>query len=251
MRVLTFDPHFIQSGMYLDSDDLAFEYSKYYHLIRHFKPDFQNTLLIGGAGYSFPKDYLRKYPQARIDVVEIDAQMTETAKKFFRLEENPRLNIFHEDGRVYLNRAEPEKYDAVLMDAFGSLFTVPFQLTTLEAVREINRVLKDDGVVIFNIGGAIEGKSSGFLRAELKTYRQIFPRVYLFKVYPENPDDKQQNLIIIACKAKNAATLESPDAEISALLSHLHDKPSENNFPILTDDLAPVEYYNSFALSYR
>jgi spermidine synthase len=250
IRLLAFDPYFIQSGMYLDSDELAFEYSKYYHLIRHFKPDFEKTLIIGGAGYSFPKDYLKKYPNAQIDVVEIDPQMTEIAKKYFRLEPNPRLSIFHEDGRVYLNRAESGKYDAVLMDAFGSLFTVPFQLTTVEAVSQINRVLKDDGVVIFNLGGAIEGASSGFLQAELKTYRQVFPNVHLFKIYPQNADDREQNLIIIARKEKNAAPLESPDAELNSLLSHLYDKPSANNFPILTDDLAPVEYYNSFALSY-
>jgi spermidine synthase/MFS family permease len=249
MRVIKIDPYFIQSGMYLDSDELTFEYSKYYHLIRHFKPDFQNTLLIGGAGYSFPKDYLKKYAEARIDVVEIDPQMTAIAKKFFRLEENPRLKIFHEDGRVFLNRAAANKYDVVLMDAFGSLFSVPFQLTTVEAVRQIDRVLKDEGVVIFNIGGAITGKSSGFLQAELKTYRQIFPRVHLFKVYPETPDDRQQNLIIIACKEKNPIILESPDAEISALLSNLQTNLPEPAIEILTDDLAPVEYYNSFAES--
>lgn len=247
IRALTIDPYFIQSKMYIESDELASEYARYYHLIRHFKPDFRQTLLIGGAGYSFPKDYLRKYPEAHIDVVEIDAQMTKIAKKFFRLEENPRLKIFHEDGRIFLNQSGSNKYDAVLMDAFGSLFSVPFQLTTVEAVRQIDRVLKDDGVVIFNIGGAIKGASSGFLQAELKTYRQIFPRVYLFKVYPENADDRQQNLIIVACKEKNSAALESSDAEIAALLSHLQDNPSEPEVEILTDDLAPVEYYNSFA----
>jgi spermidine synthase len=247
IRMLAVDPYFAQSGMYFDSDELAFEYSKYYHLVRHFKPDFANTLINGGAGYSFPKDYLKTYAEAKIDVVEIDPQMTEIAKKYFRLEENPRMRIFHEDGRVFLNRAEPAQYDAVLMDAFGSLFSVPFQLTTVEAVRQIDRVLKDDGVVIFNLGGAINGKSSGFLQSELKTYRQIFPRVFLFKIYPENSDDKIQNLIIVALKEKNTSTLKSEDAEINALLSHLYENPPETPISILTDDLAPVEYYNSFA----
>ena len=59
IRAMAIDPQFIQSKMYLDSDELASEYAKYYHLIRHFKPDFQTTLLIGGAGYSFPKEYLK------------------------------------------------------------------------------------------------------------------------------------------------------------------------------------------------
>ncbi len=250
IRALVIDPYFVQSGMFLDSDELVFDYANYYHLIRHFKPDFQKTLMIGGAGYSFPKDYLRRYPQAKIDVVEIDPQMTEIARRFFRLNEDPRLDIIHEDGRVFLNQAKGEEYDAVLMDAFGSLFSVPFQLTTLEAAGQINRVLKSDGVVIFNVGGAIEGDANRFLRAELETYRQIFPQVYLFKVNADYADERLQNLIIVARKSKNPASFESSDAEIAKLLTHLY-KPEvrSSEIPVLTDDLAPVEYYNSFAQS--
>ena len=247
IRAVATDPFFIQSAMFTDSVELVLEYGKYYHLLRHFKPDFQNTLLIGGAGYTFPGDYLSKYPNAQMDVVEIDPQMTEIARKFFQLKENPRLNIIHEDGRVYLNRAEANRYDVVLMDAFGSLFSVPFQLTTLEAVRNISRVLKDDGAVIFNLGGAIKGDASRFLRAELKTYRQVFPNVCLFKVNADYTDERLQNLIIVATKNKNPAALTSENAEISNLLKHLYVENVDSEIEILTDDLAPVEYYNSFA----
>ncbi len=160
IRAIATDPFFVQSAMFTDSDELALEYANYYHLIKHFKSDFQNTLLIGGAGYTFPNEYLKKYPTARMDVVEIDPQMTRIAKEFFRLKEHPHLNIIHEDGRVFLNQSAAGKYDVVLMDAFGSLFSVPFQLTTVEAVQNISRVLKDDGVVIFNLGGAIKGDAA-------------------------------------------------------------------------------------------
>ena len=247
MRVIATDPFFVQSAMFLDSDELALEYAKFYHLIKHFKPDFEKTLLIGGAGYTFPNDYLKKYPRATMDVVEIDAQMTEIARKFFRLEENPRLNIIHEDGRVFINQSEANKYDAVLMDAFGSLFSVPFQLTTIEAVQNISRVLADDGVVIFNLGGAIKGDSAKFLQAEFKTYKEVFPQVYLFKVNSDYTDEQLQNLIIVACKKENAAPLTSKDAEISKLFEHLYEKEIDSEIEVLTDDLAPVEYYNSFA----
>jgi len=249
IRAIATDPFFVQSAIFEDSDELVLEYGKYYHLLRHFKPDFQNTLLIGGAGYTFPRDYLSKYPTAEIDVVEIDPQMTEIAKKFFKLQESPRLNIIHEDGRIYLNRGESNKYDVVLMDAFGSLFSVPFQLTTLEAVSQISRALKDDGVIIFNLGGAVKGDASRFLQAELNTYRRVFPKVYLFKVNADYTDERLQNLIIVACKEKNAAPLTSSDAEVANLLNHLTNQNISTELEILTDDLAPVEYYNSFAQS--
>lgn len=247
IRAVATDPFFLQSGMYLDTDELVFDYTKYYHLLRHFKPDAKEALMIGGAGYSFPKDFLEKYPDAKISVVEIDAQMTEIARKYFRLEENPRLNIIHEDGRVYLNRAEVNHYDAVLMDAFGSLFSVPFQLTTVQAVRHISRILKDDGIVIFNLGGAIKGDASKFLQAELRTYKEIFPRVYLFKVNADYSDEQLQNLIIVACKNENSAAMFSDKAEMETLLKHLYGENINTDLEILTDDLAPVERYNSFA----
>lgn len=247
IRAIATDPYFIQSAIYLDSDEIVFDYAKYYHLLRHFKPDARAVLMIGGAGYTFPKDCLAKYTNARLDVVEIDSQMTEIARRFFRLEENPRLKIIHEDGRAYLNRAAANSYDAVLMDAFGSLFSVPFQLTTVEAVERVNRTLTDDGVVIFNLGATIKGDANRFLQAELKTYKRVFPRVYLFKVNADYADDRLQNLIIVACKEKNAVALESNDAEISNLLAHLYKENLDSEIEILTDDLAPIEYYNSFA----
>ncbi len=249
IRAMAIDPYFIQSKMYLESDELASEYAKYYHLIRHFKPDFQTTLLIGGAGYSFPKEYLKTYPGKQLDTVEIDPQMTELAKKYFRLEENPNLKIFHEDGRIFLNRAAPNRYDAVLMDAFGSLFSVPFQLTTIEAVTEIRRVLKNDGVVIFNVGGAIKGGASRFLQAEIATYKQVFPQVFLFKVRPERNDEEVQNLIIVASKSEKPVELKTADPQLSKILENIYPKPFISQEEVLTDDLAPVEFYNSFAQS--
>lgn len=264
-QAMATDPYFVQSAMFLDGDDLVFEYNRFYHLLRHFNPDFRQTLMIGGAGYTFPQEYLRTYSNAEINVVEIDPQMTEIARRFFRLEDNPRLNIIHEDGRVFLNHAPAGSYDAVLMDAFGSLFSVPYQLTTVEAVREIHRVLKDDGVVIFNLGSAIRGPSSQFLQAELKTYQSVFPEVHLFKVNSTYTDEQLQNLIIVAHKGTRtflsaevgtgtlltaedgSQTSLSADPYISDLLSRRYIEPFPLDTPILTDDLAPVEYYNSFA----
>lgn len=245
LRVMTFDPQTLQSKMYLDGDELASDYLKYYHLVRHFKPDFQKTLMLGGAGYSFPKDYLKKYPEKEIEVIEIDPQMTALAEKYFNLQENPRLKITHEDGRTFINRAADARYDAVFIDAFASLFSVPFQLTTIEAAAQVNRILKDDGIVIFNIGGAIKGKSSRFLHAELATYRAIFPQVFLFKVKPERADEEVQNLIIVALKAEETMSFESDDGETQRLLQNLYRSPLRTEMPLLTDELAPVEYYGS------
>ncbi len=247
IQALATDPYFSQSAMFFDSDEHVFEYSRYYHLTRHFKPDFRDVLVIGGAGYSVPKDFLRRYELVNIDVVEIDPQMTQIAERFFKLEKNTRLSITHEDGRTFLRRSEAAKYDAIMMDAFGSLFSVPYQLTTVEAVREMRRNLRDDGVVIFNLGSSIEGPASRFLHAELATYRAVFPNVYLFKVNTDYPDERLQNLMIVATNSSTAIDLTSPDPEIASLLAHLYPFDPQPDSPVITDDLAPVEYYNAIA----
>ncbi|MEO8042243.1 MAG: fused MFS/spermidine synthase [Acidobacteriota bacterium] len=187
LRAMATDPYFVQSIIYLDGDELFAKYSHFYHLLRYLRPEFRSTLMIGGAGYTFPQNYLQTYPNASIDVVEIDPAMTSIAREYFRLEDSSRLKVIHDDGRVFLNRAEMGTYDAVLMDAFGSLFSVPYQLTTIEAVQNISRVLDDNGIVIFNLGSAIRGDSNRLLQAELATYHAVFPTVELFKVNSDYP----------------------------------------------------------------
>ncbi len=257
-QAMAIDPYFAQSAMYLDDGSPVFEYIPFYHLVRHFKPDHKHSLMIGGAGYTFPREYLQTYPEARMDVVEIDPQMTQIARRFFRLQDDPRLTIFHEDGRVFLNRSDPAKYDAVMVDAFSSLFSIPYQLTTVEAVRHIHRVLKDDGIVIINIGSAITGPASMFLQAEYATYKQAFPNVLLFKVNPDRIDEQLQNLILVATKgsppglegvaAAAADGVVEDRTQIAKLLAHIYTTDFPLELPILTDDLAPVEYYNSKGL---
>lgn len=247
IRALATDPYAIQSAMRLDNGDPVFAYINYYRLARYFNPNAKRSLMIGGAGYTVPKDLLRRYQDLDMDVVEIDPGMTRIARSYFGLTDNERMRIFHEDGRTFLNKAPAGSYDAVLMDAFSSLFSVPYQLTTRECVTEIKRSLSEDGVVIFNLGSAISGAGSGFLQSELATYRSVFPTVMLFKVYSDLPDDRLQNLIIVALNSPQTTKPESVDQAFAQLLSHQYASPIGSEKPILTDDLAPVEYYNAIA----
>jgi spermidine synthase len=248
-RVMKIDPKYFQSAMYLEKKGLASEYLKYYHLVEELNPGFKKTLMIGGAGFSFPKDYLRTYPKAEIDVVEIDPGMTEIAKKHFRLRENGRLKIFHEDGRVFLNRAKENSYDAIFIDAFSTLFSIPYQLTTIESAREIKRVLKKNGIIIFNIGGAVEGPGGKFFLAELKTYQKIFPTTLVLQVDPKKKKNEVQNLILIATNQSPPPAIDNKAGGYSLNFKQLFSIEIDRNIPVLTDDFVPVEYYNSISIN--
>jgi predicted membrane-bound spermidine synthase len=247
VRAYATDPFFAQSAMYFDSDELVFPYARYFDLVAHFEPQFRKTLLIGSGAYSYPKHYLRTFPNAQIVVVEIDPRVRDIAKQYFRLQDDPRMTTIDKDGRDHLNNAESGAYVAVLLDAFGSLFSVPYQLTTREAVEQMSRVLNDRGIVIANIGSSITGEAGHFVRAEIATYKTIFPQVMLFKVRSDKKDSDLQNLILVALKSAQPVSLSSNDTQITELFPHLYRGPIEIDEPVLTDDLAPVEYYNSLA----
>ena len=235
------------SAMYLDKpEELVFGYTKYYRLGDYFNPNIQKALMIGGGGYSVPKDFLTRHQNAKIDVVEIDPEITRLASQYFNLNlEDSRLKIFHEDGRTFLNRNQ-EKYDVIYNDAFSSLYTVPYQLTTKEAIQEMASALSDQGILIVNVISAMSGEKGEFFRAEYKTLKSVFPQILVFPV--EIKDQKTvQNIMIVALKNNNFDLSEMTDS-ISSTEFADYFKNLENNLiippqtPILTDNYSPVEY---------
>jgi spermidine synthase len=198
--------------------------------------------MIGGAGYSYPKDYLKKFPDARLDVIEIDPMLTELAKRYFNLKDDKRLVIYHEDGRTFLNRTK-KKYDVIFGDAFTSYYALPYQLTTRETVQKMYEMLNDDGVILINIISSIEGEKGKFLRAEYATFKTVFPQVYLFPVNEFNDGSKVQNIMLIALKSKQKPAFRNNDPELNKYLQHLWKTEIKKDVPILTDDYAPVDAY--------
>lgn len=238
------------SAMFLDGPELVYEYTKYYHLARHFFPGFQSALMLGGAGYSYPKEFLRVYPAATLDVVEIDPGLTQVARDHFGLKDDPRLTIIHEDARTYLNRAD-KTYDVIYGDAFASQYSLPFHLTTVETARKKYDLLSDNGVVIINVIAAINGELGEFLRAELVTYKAVFPQVFVFPVRGQVLPDGEfftndlavQNIALVALKSPQVPNFESDDPELAGYLRHLWRQEIPLDQPVLTDEYAPVDPY--------
>jgi len=230
------------SASFLLKDGLVFNYLKYFRLAEYFKPNFDRTLMLGGAGYSYPQNYLKRFKSAKIDVVEMDPALTQLAKEHFGLKEDKRMKIYHQDARIFLNNSK-DKYDVVLGDAFNSLSTLPYQLTTTEAVKKMHDLLSADGVALINMISAIEGEQGEFLRAEYATYKSIFPQVYIFTVDKSQKSHDVQNIMLAALKSKKIPSFSSKDKEIDRYLQSLWTEKISNDMPLLTDDYAPVEYY--------
>jgi len=246
--------NFADSGMFLNSDELVFTYSKYFMLDKVFKKDIKKAVMFGGAAYSIPKKFLTRSKKGEIDVVEIDPKTTEIAKKYFRLKDDKRMKIYHEDARIFLNSAAENsgnKYDVVYNDAFSSACSMPFHLTTKEAVEKIYNVLKDDGLYIVNMISAISGEKSGFFRAEYKTLKEKFKNLFVFPVKSKdkNSSEQVQNIVIIASKKEidiGNILENNKEGETGELLNNYWKyKVKTDDIETLTDDFAPVNYYAS------
>jgi spermidine synthase len=235
------------SAMFLDSEEPVFPYARYYRLAEHFTPGFRSTLILGGAAFSYPKYFLQQYPDATIDVVEIDPELTMMAREHFRLKDDPRMKIYHEDARTFLNRSD-YKYDVIYGDAYKSLFTIPWHLTTVEAAEKTYSMLNEGGCVLLNIISSLEGNSSLFLQAELATYRKVFPYVFVFAVM--DPADRKmvQSTILVAVKTASSPELKNDDPELSEYLQHEVSGLIKTGLPVLTDEFAPVDYYTNKAI---
>lgn len=241
IRSLVIDRFTRQSSIFTDGhDDLVLEYLKYFRMGNHFNPHARRTLLLGGGAFTYVGDFFRRNPGQSLDVVELDPALAGIAERYFGLSPGPRLRVFAEDARVYLNRCT-QKYDIVYLDTFGSATVVPHYLTTAETAQRIYDDLSPDGVVILNLISAIDGPLGQFFRAEFATYRNVFPHVEVFR-----PDDRAgefRNVLVAAFKNPAAPRLTSDDPEIASYLSHRWTKPIQNDMRALTDDFAPVEVY--------
>ncbi len=243
MRVMATGPHAKQSAMYLDDPSaLALPYTRYFRLVEHFVPELRRLLVLGGGGFSFPKYALANYPNASVDVVELDSGITALARDYFELKDHPRQVIIAEDARTFLNRNR-KAYDAILCDTFNSHYAIPFHLATVEAAQRMKTALSPNGVVLVNLLSSPDGECSRFFHAMVGTYTAVFPRVLAFAV--GNPQDPScwQNIILAAFAASEEARLTSPDPDISAMLARRLEVPEPAAYPALTDDYAPVDRY--------
>ena len=243
-RYLTNSIYGLQSGMFLDNPtELLFPYTKVFDLAKILRPNLKKILMIGAGAYSYPKHFIQYFPDAQMDLVEIDPKLTELAETYFAFKRNPRVNIINEDGRTFLNKNHIS-YDIILNDTFLSYLNIPFQLTTVEAVKKMYGSLEPQGVVMTNIVSAITGPKAMFLEAEYATYKEVFPSVYLIQV-TDTVEIQRQNIMLIAFKSV------TEQSKLATALKNLSGVKVNKIFTInvsseqktLSDEFAPVEKY--------
>ncbi|NWF56110.1 MAG: fused MFS/spermidine synthase [Syntrophaceae bacterium] len=234
---------------YVDLEDplhLQYGYEKTYADLVAWKaknnPRFR-ALIIGGGGYTFPRFLEAKYPQAQIEVLEIDPHLTRLAFEYLGLSPKTRIRTFNGDARwTLMNLKEKGSYDFILGDAFNDL-SIPYHLTTREFSALLRSALKPDGLLIANV---IDHFQTGlFMPSYVRTLEEVFGKGKVALVSDSSFEGMGISTMIVSASAreqdwkelervnpKNCYVIDPPEL----------DRRLQNRFAmILTDDHAPVD----------
>ena len=194
------------------------------------------TMLILGMGSgTFASQTLKYTPQFEIEGVEIDRKIIDLTYDYFGLD--PSVKVVEYDGRAYLENAGI--YDVIMVDAYQDI-TIPFQMSTVEFFRLVEKHLAPDGVMVVNLNmvADVNDNINDYLK---DTINRVFRVVY------ECPTDGTNCILFASDNRAIMSVFDRKTAPLSgsirAMMDRVRERTSltEKGDRILTDDRAPVE----------
>ena len=246
--------HLVHS--YTDLNDplyLEYEYIRIYEEVVRWQARKRKSikaLFLGGGGYTFPRFIEAKYPKAKIDVVEIDPEITRVVQDYLGVSKDSRIRSFNEDGRWFvMNCKEQGSYDFIIGDAFNDL-SIPYHLTTKEFAMQLKRLLKPDGLLLANVIDSF--KKGAFMPSYIRTLEEVFGKgnIHLLtlssdyehigistNVVVASPQRLDMDDFVRAVEGKEGKEMNSHVMPQERLQQYLKERTSM----ILTDDYVPVD----------
>ena len=231
-----------------DPNQFVFVYTRMMMGALYLNPQPRNILIVGLGGGVLPMALTKMFPDARIDIAEIDPAVVKVAQRFFGFNPSPQVQVIEEDGRVFVKRTgkSGQRYDLIMLDAFDHEY-IPEHLLTREFLLEVKTLLTADGVLAANTFS-----SSRLYHHESATYQAVFGQFYNLRV-------KLRNRIILA-KMDGLPSLETIKQRADALEDKLKplgfggdwlvplfstERDWDSNARILTDQYSPSNLLNS------
>lgn len=161
-----------------DRDRLVFDYTRMSFAGLLLNPEPASVLVIGLGGGSIPIAFADLFPQARIDVVEVDEAVVRVARDFFEFNETENMRVVVEDGRPFIKRAglRGVSYDYIVLDAFSGDY-IPEHMLTQEFLEEVKTIMTEDSVLVANTFS-----TSRLYDHESVTYQRVFGEFFNFKL---------------------------------------------------------------------
>ena len=231
-----------------DPKRLVFNYTRMSFAGLLLNPNPQRILVAGLGGGTIPTVMRELFPDAQIDVLEVDPAVLAVAKEYFNFVEDEQLVNHVVDARVFIKRAglRGEQYDYIVLDAFSGEY-IPEHMLTQEFLQEVSQILTPDGVLVANTFS-----SSRLYDYESVTYQAVFGEFFNFKTAGSG------NRIILAKKQglPAVASLNAPARQLFERLrpyginlleypAQLSTRPDwDVDTRVLTDQYSPANLLN-------
>jgi spermidine synthase len=234
-----------EGAMNPDDGSLVMDYQHYWRLpmLKENTP-IRSALFIGAGAFGMPEALSREFPQARVDVAEIDPEVVEVGRRFFKLDEHPQVKAHAGDARRFLHEQADTRWDFIFGDAYAGVRSIPAHLVTQEFFQQIADHLTPEGVFVMNAISAVQGPRAELLAGLLTTLRAVFPKVEVFAGIGSR--QMAQNVIILASRQDWKPLLTdryyltgSWQERLVRTYVPTHQLPSGG--PLFTDDFNPVD----------
>ncbi len=195
-------------------------YINYFLIPYLINPAIKNILLIGMGTGIIVNQYEQLFTQLKkIDVVDIEENILEIAKKFFNFKQSEKFNFTLQDGLVYLNNTK-QKYDLIVVDV-ASDEGIDDRFCNDEYLKSIKTHLSKNGIFVSNMPSSADVMNSKnvFIHNLLSIYKNTFKNVNLYK---GNESDK--------IYYKSFFNLEERVVDITNLIFISSDKNLDVNF---------------------
>jgi predicted membrane-bound spermidine synthase len=198
----------------------------------------RRVAILGNAAGTTARALTELFPATHVDGVEIDGELSEIGKRWFDLEEGPRLALHHEDARPFLRQSDA-RYDVIAIDAYRQPY-IPFYLSTREFFELCRDRLAPGGAIVINIGHP-EGQDQ-LEKVLTATISEALPNVVRY------PYDDTNSLVVAG---EGAVSVERLRAAVDGLPAQLRPAaeraalragPPLDGGEVYTDDHAPVEW---------
>ena len=195
MRILRFEKGGARQSVVKlgDPDHLELPYTRTVPVAFVFVDKPHSALVVGLGGGTIPGFLRKRFPDMRIDVVEIDPVVAEVARSHFGFREDAKMHAHVADGRHFIERSG-RLYDIIFLDAYG-IDSVPYRLVTREFLAGVSRALTPGGVVIANVWGR---GSNPLYDSMVRTYQAVYDEVSMVDVHGAN------NTIVVASLRKRS-----------------------------------------------
>ncbi len=155
-----------------------------------YKKRFRKILILGGGDGGAANQLINLNPNVKVDVVDIDPMVTEVTNKYLPevvrdVFKHNNVRLINQDAFKYLKKYAGT-YDMIL----GDLTDIRYEdeegsevnaLYSIDYIRDLKKVLKNNGVVTYHVGGLSMDREH--IIAVYNTFTEVFNHVRVYGIH--------------------------------------------------------------------